>query len=106
MAEKLNRTRVNYLIDIILAILFLSVAGTGLFMYFFVHSGIPRGGYILYLGLTKNMWVWIHSRAGILMVILTVTHLILHWKWIVYNTKNFFKKEKKILCVRNNVIDK
>jgi hypothetical protein len=59
-------------------------------------SGIPRGGYILYMGLTKNTWVWIHSRAGILMAILAVIHIILHWKWIVYTTKNLFKKGEKI----------
>jgi hypothetical protein len=69
--------------------------GTGLFMYFFMPSGIPRGGYILYMGLAKNTWVWIHSRAGIFMMGLTVIHFILHWKWIVYTTKNLFEKGTK-----------
>jgi hypothetical protein len=94
-SEKLSRTKTNYLIDIILAVLFFSVVITGLFMYFFIPSGIPRGGYILYLGLTKTTWIWIHSRAGILMATLTIIHLILHWKWIVYTTRSFFGKGVK-----------
>jgi hypothetical protein len=95
----LSRTKTNYSIDIVLAALFFSVASTGLFMYLFIPSGIPRGGYILYMGLTKTTWIWIHSRAGILMVTLTVIHLIIHWKWIVYTTKSILGKgEKNPVC--------
>jgi hypothetical protein len=105
-SEKLNRTRSNYLIDLVLMILFFSVAATGLFMYFFIPSGIPRGGHIVYLGLTKATWVWIHSRAGILIAILIIIHLILHWKWIVYTTRSFFgKRTKNAVCERSKVND-
>jgi hypothetical protein len=97
---KLNRTKTNYLIDLILIALFSIVVSTGLFMYFFIPSGIPRGGHIVYLGLTKATWVWIHSRAGILIAIFIIIHLILHWKWIAYTTKSFFGKGKKCLPVK------
>jgi hypothetical protein len=105
-SEKLSRTRTNYLIDLILTTLFFSVVGTGLFMYFFMPSGIPRGGQLVYIGLTKATWIWIHSRAGILMATLTVVHLILHWKWIVCTTKNFFGKGKKnLVCEGSKITD-
>ncbi|MCQ1536787.1 DUF4405 domain-containing protein [Methanosarcina sp. KYL-1] len=91
----MNRTKLNYIVDLILTTLFLGVAGTGLLMYFFMPSGIPRGKYVVYMGLTKATWVWIHSRAGILMTIIIVVHLILHWHWIVYTTRNFFRKRKE-----------
>jgi hypothetical protein len=87
--------KTNYLIDFVLTTLFFVVAGTGLFMYLFIPSGIPRGRYVVYMGLTKATWIWLHSRAGILVVLLVVVHLILHWKWIVCTTKSFFKKGKK-----------
>ncbi|AKB30621.1 hypothetical protein MSSIT_3902 [Methanosarcina siciliae T4/M] len=48
----------------------------------------------MYMGLTKATWIWIHSKAGILMTILVIIHFILHWKWIVCTTKNFFRKEQ------------
>ncbi|WP_048129677.1 DUF4405 domain-containing protein [Methanosarcina lacustris] len=63
-------------------------------MYFFIPSGVQRGRYLVYMGLTKATWIWIHSRVGILMSILVIIHLILHWKWIIYTTKSFFRKEK------------
>ncbi|AAM03463.1 TPA: DUF4405 domain-containing protein [Methanosarcina acetivorans] len=90
----MTRQKTNYLVDLALTTLFFGVAGTGLFMYFFIPSGVQRGRYIVYMGLTKATWVWIHSRIGILMIILVVIHFILHWKWIVCTTKNFFRKER------------
>jgi hypothetical protein len=105
-SENISRTKTNYLIDLILITLFFGVAGTGIFMYFFIPSGIPRGGHLAYLGLTKATWVWIHSRAGILMATLTVVHLVFHCKWIVYTTKSFFGKGKKNpICEGNKVTD-
>ncbi|AKB42265.1 hypothetical protein MSMAW_3274 [Methanosarcina mazei WWM610] len=46
------------------------------------------------MGLTKATWIWLHNRAGILIIILVIIHLILHWNWIVRTTRNFFGKEK------------
>jgi hypothetical protein len=68
--RNLNRAKTNYLIDLFLTMVFFVVAGTGLFMYFFIPSGIPRGRYVVYMGLTKGTWIWIHSRAGIVIVFL------------------------------------
>ncbi|WP_394339185.1 DUF4405 domain-containing protein [Methanosarcina sp. UBA411] len=85
--------------DLALTIFFLVVASTGLFMYFFIPSGIPRGKYVVYMGLMKATWLWIHSKAGILIVILVIIHLILHRQWIVHTTKSFFRKGKKdVIC--------
>ena len=105
-SENISRLRTNYLIDLILTTLFFVVACTGLFMYFFIPSGIPRGQYVVYMGLTKATWIWIHSRAGILITILVVVHLIIHWQWIVFTTKSFFKKGKKnAICEGSKVTD-
>ncbi len=96
--ENVSRTKINYLMDLILTILFLVVAGTGLFMYFFIPSGIPKGRYVVYMGLTKATWIWIHSRVGILIAIFIVIHVILHWQWIVYTTRGFIRNEKNTIC--------
>jgi hypothetical protein len=104
--ENVSRTKINYLMDLILTILFFVVAGTGLFMYFFMPSGIPRGRYIVYMGLTKATWIWIHSRIGILIAIFVVIHIILHWQWIVYTTRRFFTGgEKNAVCEGSTVTD-
>ena len=104
--ETVSRLKTNYLIDLILTTLFFVVAGTGIFMYFLIPPGIPRGQYVVYIGLTKATWIWIHSRAGILIVILIVVHLILHSQWIIRTTKSFFRKGKKnTICEGNTVTD-
>jgi hypothetical protein len=92
--ENVNKQRINYLVDLVLTALFFVVAFTGFFMYFFIPSGIQRGRYVVYMGLTKATWIWLHNRAGILIIILVIIHLILHWNWIVRTTRNFFGKEK------------
>lgn len=92
--EKLNRNQLNYIVDFCLNILFLIVAFTGLYMYFFIPSGVPRGKYVVYMGLTKSTWLWIHNKSAILMTIIVAVHLILHWRWIMYTTRNFFRREK------------
>jgi len=47
--RNLNRAKTNYLIDLFLTMVFFVVTGTGLFMYFFIPSGIPRGRYVVYI---------------------------------------------------------
>ena len=74
-------------------------------MYFFIPSGIPRGRYVVYMGLMKATWIWIHSRAGILIAILVIFHLILHWRWIICTTKSFFRKGKKNAVCERKVTD-
>jgi len=104
-SENLNRAKINYLIDLILTTLFFAVAGTGLFMYFFIPSGIPRGRYVVYMGLTKATWLWIHSKAGILIMILVVAHLIPHWQWIIRTTKSFFREGKKNAIFKGKTVN-
>jgi len=45
-----------------------------------------------------------HGRIGILMGTLAAIHLSIHWKWSVYNTKNFFWKgtQNRILSKFND----
>ncbi|MGB9941292.1 hypothetical protein [Methanosarcina sp.] len=64
-------------------------------MYFFIPSGIPGGRYVVYMGLTKATWLWMHNKAGIFIIILVAAHLIIHWQWIVHTTRSFFRKKKK-----------
>jgi hypothetical protein len=71
-------------------------------MYFFIPSGVPGGRYVVYMGLTKATWLWIHSKAGILIMILIVVHLVLHQQWIVRTTKSFFRKGEKDAVVKKS----
>ena len=89
----MNKAKLNYLIDASIAILLTITSVTGLILFFFLPSGLKQGGFREVLGITKQSWIHIHNWSGIVLVILILLHLILHWKWIVYMTKNVFKKK-------------
>ena len=79
----MKKIKLNYLVDLALFVQFALVGYSGLIMYFNRYSA----GSLLRL---------IHDKVGILMLVFFVAHISLHWRWIVFTTKNFFRKEKQI----------
>ena len=91
----MEKSKINYIVDVLMAISFFVAAITGLVMFFFLPSGVQRGGYQEFLGIIKHIWVDIHNWAGIILIILVIIHLILHWNWVVFMTINICSKSKK-----------
>lgn len=89
----MDKSKINYFVDILALISFLITGITGLIIFFFLPGGIRQGGYQEFLGITKVTFVQFHNYSGILMVVLVLIHFILHWDWIVCMTKNLFKKK-------------
>jgi len=85
----MNRSKLNYWIDVGLAISFLAVAVTGIIKFPLI---------IRYLGLRGteafSRMSFIHDWAGVVLTLLVLIHLILHWNWIKTMTKDIFKNEK------------
>ena len=81
----MNRTRLDYWIDFGLLISFLIVTITGI---------IKFPGWGLYGTLGFNNISKFHDWGGIAMAILVLIHLVLHWGWIVSQTKGLFRKEE------------
>jgi len=82
----MNIVKINYWVDVALAIVFLVLATTGIFL-------------IKGLGLITISNIFLisklHTFSGISMLILVGVHLFLHWKWIVVMTKKEFGRKKK-----------
>ncbi|MBP1908794.1 DUF4405 domain-containing protein [Methanolobus bombayensis] len=91
----MNKSEVNYYTDIVLTILFIAVAITGFILYLAIPSGVQRGRYQEFIGITKATWTLIHNRTSILLTLFTGLHLLLHKKWIFCMTKNMFKKSEQ-----------
>ena len=79
----MKRIKLNYLVDLALFVQFALVGYSGLIMYFDNRAAGP----ILRL---------IHDKVGILMLVFSVVHIALHWRWIVFTTKNLFRRERQI----------
>ncbi len=86
----MNKTKLNYWVDVGLALSFLLVFLTGIFKF---------PGFSKFLGTTTSNKLnsqtitLLHDWSGLLMGLLVLIHLILHWKWIVSVTKSMFSKK-------------
>jgi cytochrome b subunit of formate dehydrogenase len=88
----MNRSILNYFIDIGLAITFFAVFITGILKF---RELAQLFGYNTVVLPVKELST-IHDWSGLIMGILVLIHLILHWNWLKCMTKGFFKtKEEK-----------
>ena len=81
----MNKAKVNYFVDILLAIVFLIVTITGILKF---------PGWFGHLRLPWRFLSLVHDWSGIIMAALVLVHLILHWNWIVSMTKAIFRRKK------------
>ncbi|WP_406659617.1 DUF4405 domain-containing protein [Methanolobus sp. ZRKC3] len=90
----MNRAKLNYLLDLLLTMLFIIVAFTGFFMYVAIPGGVPRGRYQEYMGISKATWTLIHNRSSIMFTIGIALHVILHKRWISCITATLLNKRE------------
>ena len=88
----MNKAKLNYWIDIGLAISFFVCFITGLIKWPGLIKIIGTSAYkILHV---KNISM-LHDWSGLVMGLLVLLHLALHWKWIVCMTKDIMFRKKK-----------
>ncbi len=88
----MNRTMLNYWIDIGLAISFFVCFSTGLVKWPGLIKIIGVSAYKILK--VPNISV-LHDWSGLIMGLLVLIHLALHWKWIVAVTKKVFGLNQK-----------
>ncbi len=87
---KMNKTILNYWIDVGLAISFFICFITGLIKW----PGLIRLiGVSAYRTLSFDNISMLHDLSGLVMGLLVIIHLVLHWSWIVSITKSIFWKK-------------
>ena len=92
LPKKINRGKLNYWIDVGLAISFFISFITGIVKWPGLINLIGTTAYkILYI---KNIST-LHDFSGLAMGLLVLVHLVLHWGWIKAMTKKIFKKKVK-----------
>ena len=86
----MNRIKLNYWIDVGLAISFFTCFYTGLVKW---PGLIKIIGVSAYKTISFSNISRLHDVSGLIMGLLVAIHLALHWKWIVSVTKNIFSKK-------------
>lgn len=91
----IEKTRLNYWVDVALLIVFIVSAVTGLVVYFAFTSGQPGvGRNLTFMGTSKSDWQPWHAYSGIAMVILVLVHLILNFGFLTSMTRSLSKKDE------------
>ena len=88
----MNKAKLNYWIDIGLAISFFICFITGLIKW---PGLIKIIGTSAYRTLHVRNISMLHDWSGLIMGLLVLIHLALHWKWIVCMTKDMVFRKKK-----------
>ena len=75
----MTRTTLNFVIDLISAMVGLGLILTGLIMYFALPPGSRQAAL---WGVVRHDWGAVHSWLALSVVILMLVHLTLHWRWV------------------------
>ena len=89
----MDKTELNYIIDILMGISFTITAVAGLIIFIFLPSGIKQGSYQHFLGISKQVWINIHNFSGVVLITIILVHLALHWDWILRMTKKILRRK-------------
>ena len=93
------KAKVNYWVDIIIAVAFVLSLVSGLTLYLGPSGGYQGGRNPAYgqtiLLLSHHAWSELHTWSSIAMAAGAFVHLVLHWNWLVCMTRNIFIKRKK-----------
>jgi hypothetical protein len=90
----LKTTRNNWWLDITLAVSGLLTSLSGL--YLFLIPGGYQGGRNPYYGIIilfdRTTWEVLHTWAGSVMVLASVLHIALHYRWFINTARNLFRR--------------
>ena len=93
---KISRTGWKYLVDTLMFVCILGVAGIGLMMGFAIPEGpASAGGTKFFLGIHRHQWGMIHLYLSIAFTALIVVHLVLSWSWIKGKARSLFGRAWK-----------
>ena len=94
---RISKTKVNYWIDVFIAVGFLASAVSGIVLLFTGSSGGYQGGrnprYLQnVLLIARTTWKTLHNWSSLIMVAGVALHLALHARWIACMTRILFRK--------------
>ena len=105
-----DKSKLNIVIDTIMLILMMAVAGLGFLIKFVLLPGFKTKAMygqnieLTFLNLDRHQWGSIHLLISILLVALIIIHIILHWNMIVCIYKKIFPKRSMRVIFSTGII--
>ena len=87
--RKLDKSKINLIIDGIMLILLTMMAGMGFLIKYVLVPGFKRNALygsdveLYFWGLDRHQWGSVHLYISLAFLVLIILHIILHWKMIV-----------------------
>ncbi len=94
-----NKTNINFIIDTVMFIDMMAMAGIGFLIRFTLVPGYKeneiygRDVDLSFWGMDRHEWGRIHLLVGVIFLILLFFHIILHWQMIVCIFKKLIKEK-------------
>ena len=92
---KLNKARINFVIDVAIGIAFLVEVASGLVLWLVLPRGGYRGGrnqlYGQTLILSREGWLTLHDWGAVVMVLGILVHLVMHRRWIYHTLRSLWR---------------
>lgn len=92
----MNKTKLNYWLDIVIGLAFLLSMITGVAFLFMGESGYQGGRNLAFqttfMGIDREVWKDLHTLSSLVMVGGVGAHLVFHLNWIVCVTKRMLPK--------------
>ncbi|NBC82957.1 MAG: DUF4405 domain-containing protein [Bacteroidetes bacterium] len=89
MSGKINKSKLNLTIDMIMFVVLMGIAGIGFLMKYVLIPGFKRNEVygrnvdLYFRGLDRHQWGSIHLILSFILLFLILLHIVFHWKQIV-----------------------
>jgi hypothetical protein len=77
----MNRTGLNFVVDLTAAVLFLGMAATGYILWFALPPGTQKE--LSLWGMPRHGWGTVHAWISFALLGTVLFHVSLHWQWVV-----------------------
>jgi cytochrome b subunit of formate dehydrogenase len=88
----MRKATMHYILDAIEGLVLLFLVISGFILWFALPEGSDAGKTVLF---NRQAWVQAHQWLAVLLLVFFSTHIITHWTWISYMTKNYFNRFKE-----------
>jgi uncharacterized membrane protein len=78
-----GRTALNFWVDLLTALAFAAMVGTGILAKWILPPGSRGGVGLTWLGQGRHFWGDVHFWVAVAMLVLVIIHVWLHWSWIL-----------------------
>lgn len=97
----MNKTQLNYWLDVVIGLGFILAFASGV-AFLFMGSGGYQGGradpsQAFFLGIARDTWRTLHTFASLAMSAGVGLHLVFHFNWITCVTKRIIKWPRLML---------